>query len=544
VYDGEEFHSFWGDDWLDQLCGWLERQPPLLIYAHNGGRFDFLFMRSKLHGRCVIIDDRIVKARIGSHELRDSFACLPVALGDAGNKTAIDYDIFRAGIRERPGNRRRILDYLRDDCRNLWIAIRDYHSRFGRALTLGGAAWEKLISSKCPNGFSAAYYLQKLEVRDDAHFRQWAYGGRVEAFQTGIIRGNLTMFDKVSMYPYVACEYSHPGGSQWIKCDAAESDFAHVRAWSDGCLPSRADDGTLEYVSGIGEFRATGHELRAGIACGRVRIISDLGSVRFPVRAYLETFVREFFALKKEAERTGDRTAYIHAKLLLNAMTGKFATNPLGLHDYEITEYGKAPKDKKDGDGWEPSYIDHDTNTVIWRRQINKGKQSFYIKNVATFASITGAARACLFQSMHNADNVLYTDTDSILCSGFTGELGTDLHHWKIDAECTVAAIVDRKLYALFDERKECTKKDLRSGRFAVINGSKVPCVRMASAGVALNADQIYRLAKGETVHYRAEAPSMSLDGRQTYAERTLHGVSSGAVEFHRKSNRASRKPA
>ena len=43
-YDGETYIDFWGDDCADQLICYLEsRKDNLIIYAHNGGKFDFYY---------------------------------------------------------------------------------------------------------------------------------------------------------------------------------------------------------------------------------------------------------------------------------------------------------------------------------------------------------------------------------------------------------------------------------------------------------------------------------------------------------------------
>ncbi len=43
-YDGETFSSWWGPDCVARMMAYIAAYPePLIIYAHNGGRFDFFY---------------------------------------------------------------------------------------------------------------------------------------------------------------------------------------------------------------------------------------------------------------------------------------------------------------------------------------------------------------------------------------------------------------------------------------------------------------------------------------------------------------------
>src|SRR5271170_3307359 len=73
-YDGSTFSSFWSDNCVDQLVSYLQDKEPMCIYAHNGGRFDFFYFLRHLHHDVRIVNSRIIQAKMGEHELRDSFA--------------------------------------------------------------------------------------------------------------------------------------------------------------------------------------------------------------------------------------------------------------------------------------------------------------------------------------------------------------------------------------------------------------------------------------------------------------------------------------
>ena len=94
-YDGDIYKQFWGNSLIDctvLLLDYLEsRKDELIIYAHNGGKFDFLFFIEKLVGKIRIVNGRILEAHLGIHTLRDSYAILPISLKKLGaGKKEID----------------------------------------------------------------------------------------------------------------------------------------------------------------------------------------------------------------------------------------------------------------------------------------------------------------------------------------------------------------------------------------------------------------------------------------------------------------------
>ena len=70
-YDGEVYKEFF--DTAD-LVAFLAPRDDLIVYAHNGGKFDFHFLIDHLqkYEKVMIIDGRLVKCFLGACELRDS----------------------------------------------------------------------------------------------------------------------------------------------------------------------------------------------------------------------------------------------------------------------------------------------------------------------------------------------------------------------------------------------------------------------------------------------------------------------------------------
>src|SRR5262249_20298591 len=111
------------------------------IYAHNGGRFDFLFLVSHLRGDVRFKGRGIMSARIGKHELRDSFHIIPERLA-AWQKDHFDYS--RMLKTNRNNWRKEIIDYMVADCRYLLDIVKKFVDDFGFKLSIGQAAMAQL----------------------------------------------------------------------------------------------------------------------------------------------------------------------------------------------------------------------------------------------------------------------------------------------------------------------------------------------------------------------------------------------------------------
>lgn len=115
-FDGETFQTF--EDAESLLQELFDKRA--VVFAHNGGRFDFLFLQDYFtpYSAIRIINGRIASFKINDCLFRDSFLVLPTAL-KTYKKDKIDYSIFERGVRNRPENMAQILKYLEGDCRYL-----------------------------------------------------------------------------------------------------------------------------------------------------------------------------------------------------------------------------------------------------------------------------------------------------------------------------------------------------------------------------------------------------------------------------------------
>lgn len=502
-FDGITYIDFWGNDCVDQFFDYLATQTAqgieYIIYAHNGGKFDFFFFLKYLDKQTspLIINSRLVKIYFAGQEFRDSFAIIPQALGSY-QKEKIDYDKFKKENREK--HRAEILNYQRSDCFYTFDLIDGFHKMFGDKITIASASLPMLRSF---TGF------ETLREGQDKRFREFYYGGRNQCFETGLLKPKhgkeFYLYDRNSMYPAAMLEELHPiSNKATLQRDIDENtDFAYIDAINDGALPIRDAKGGLDFTVKRGRFHATIHEIRAGLETGTLRINRVLHAWAFDRKASFTEFVEHFYALRDLAKADNDLVKNILYKLILNSSYGKFALNPRKFKQYSLTidEIPTPQHSPENPDGWK---LEAYTGSIyIWSRPSPR-KLGFY--NVSTAASITGAARANLLRNIALAKRPIYCDTDSIICEGFRGELGKQLGQWDLEATGNRLAIAGKKMYALYNV------DDLASNS----------AVKKASKGVRLELQDIVSVCNGNEIVYKNPVPTFNLDGSADFVNRKI----------------------
>jgi hypothetical protein len=506
---GDRYVDFWGDDcvkeFFDYLATLTAEGEEFIIYAHNGGKFDFFFFLDYLDAdqAPLIMGGRLVKINFAGQEFRDSFAIIPQALS-AYKKDEIDYDKFKREFRDR--HRPEILDYLRSDCRYTRELIVGFHEMFGDKLTIASASLPML------NSFTG---FEKIGGDGfDERFRRYYYGGRNQCFETGVLLpkygSHFYVYDRNSMYPAVMRDELHPVSNRpelQTRIDK-DTDFAYIEAENNGALPMRADNGGLDFTVKSGKFHATIHEINAGLETGTLKIKRVLHAWKFDRKASFAEFVNKFYDMRKAAQAEGDMVRNILYKFCLNSGYGKFALNPRKFRQWAMT-IGEVPEPQAsaaDPSGW--SLHSQCGDLFIWSRP-NPRRGGFY--NVATAASITGAARANLLRNIALAKRPVYCDTDSIICEGFSGETNeTELGGWKLEAIGDRIAIGGKKLYTIYN------KIDL---------AERGEAIKRASKGVRLTPQEIIAVCNGQEVVYQNPVPHFSLDGSADFVERRIRAT-------------------
>lgn len=554
-YDGVDYVTFWGEDCTERLIEFLSDKK-LMIFAHNGGKFDYFFLFPYLDKTNIkIINGRISDAKIGDNIIRDSWNIIPMPLGGY-KKIDIDYNKMEAENRE--ANKAEILEYLEGDCVYLFDLVKSFVDRFGRKLTLAGVAMTELRKT-LPDG------IERLTTFNDSKLRPYYYGGRCQAFEIGRFQGNFKVFDINSAYPF-AMLHNHPDPTfnSWDIGQTLPKNppyFATIKAVAKGCLPFRDEkENSLTFPSDNVPriYHVSGWEIIAGLETGALKIL-DVLEVRTPDKVMnFAPFVNQFYGEKKEGaakkkagKESGNKSQEdegfiqeLHAKLILNSSYGKFAQNALGYDDFQIVETGDWPVYTESEIAWlkennidlndqdhnrveldENMRVIHKIYTWQYESDLAPGLELYRrpapdpngFFNVGVAASITGFVRAYLWRSIHAAKRVLYCDTDSLICESFDGPQGVELGQWKLEASPNDVFIMGKKLYALWTGEGDADFSPYTTKE------AKAMGWKMASKGVRLTPAEIARGTLTDApITWRNDAPSYSLSRGVNFLSRTV----------------------
>lgn len=493
-----------------------------IVYAHNGGKFDFHFLFDYItpHTEILIINGRVAKAMIGKAELRDSYCILPIALAEY-QKTVIDYTKFEAAVRHL--HMAEIQSYLRDDCNFLLELVVQFVAEYGDGITLASSAMRywKGMGNDVPESDKRYYDIMS----------PWYAGGRVQCFAAGEVKKSFNLVDINSAYPY-AMMHAHPYSCGYdviakpTDKTIKGASLYRIVGIAKGSLPYRDSDGALTFPEDDEEreYHCTGWELKAAVETKTVKVLEITERIDFGELKDFRGYIRHFYELKKNSKK--GTPVYIFAKLFMNSLYGKFAADPSSYKNFAIVPPQELPewtdgKYKAEGIGklcgpW--GYAGNlgqwamVTNSKICMRDDGSDEQNrskFY--NVATGASITGFVRAYLWRhicAVRKAGGfVLYCDTDSLAFTFPAGEkipfgLSKELGDWTHEGTFDYAAIGGKKLYAF--RMDDATWDAHRKPDSEPDDRWKTAC-----KGVSLTPAEIVKIAKGGEVTHKREAPSM-----------------------------------
>jgi DNA polymerase elongation subunit (family B) len=497
-YDGEYHHTTWGDNCTAEMMGYIRTRKPGIIYMHNGGRFDiYYFIEEILNLPMKIINGRITKAQMlcdkGKHEIRDSYAIIPVPLSltvKEDGKLDIEYTKLEREVRDT--HRIEIIIYLHRDTELLWKLCVEFVEMFGAQLTIGGTAMKELRK---------VHDFTRLTLDEDKPIRQrYFYGGRVECFESGIIEGAFKVYDVNSMYPHAMKSAMHPAGRCYHTGSHITKDtcFITAKGYSRGVFPVRPAQGNLNFDHQYGTFHVTRHEWDMAEHLGLFDCDEVIDCQEFDAKICFDEFVDKFYELRMQAQDAGDEIRKLFYKLVMNSAYGKFAQSSENYCEYRLTD----ATDNLIGMGWEPMTLhgslgEGKGSWIIW----SKPSLDETMYNVATGCSITGAARATLMHAIHAAKRPIYCDTDSLICESLDVETGKALGQWKLEGECDRIAMAGKKLYALFKDGE---------------------VIKQANKGVNISAEDIVRVCEGAEVECIRDAPSFKLDGSHSFIDRIV----------------------
>lgn len=462
--------QFWGADCIEQSVQFLAAQPVKgRLLAHNGGKFDFGYYQHD-PGKKRVVGSRLLTSAVTGWETLDTMLLMPTSLTNLGGPDAekgemrLEYHTLDA----TPEQREYVMKYCTLDCEVLLQA----YARFCKVFT--GDENKPCKDTAASNAFNALKKcypnalptLWRTTKTYDETMRPYYHGGIVNTFgQARDIVGEFTMVDANSMYPGAMKNYQHPASNRYVTIEKPRLTregklygfgdkvfFIAFEGWSN-ILPHVKPTGGLEY-NVTGAYTVTSHELQAAMRYGMVRVDKVLNVFVFADTCNFAEFVDTYYAMRQDAKSKGDAVEYVF-KIVLNSAYGKFGQDPSNYKDVCFELPGQAPEDDLEKyTPWKKVGMTVDMGETIWEREalIEADGQKFI--NVATAASITGAARASLIDAigavLAAGGCVHYCDTDSIVFEGIpTMDLGAKLGQWKVECELDRVVIAGPKLYAL-----------------------------------------------------------------------------------------------
>jgi hypothetical protein len=530
-FDGKTKETWWGEDCAKKFVDRLKKFDGVCFF-HNGGNFDFHFLLEFLPvNECefLCMGKRIVRIKLPwGAELRDSFAIIPKKLA-AFAKDEVDYTKFEKDVREK--HRVEILKYLRSDLENLYNMVQGYIKRFPLKVTLASSVYEMMKKEYDYNpGRSGESY--------DGKFRPFFYGGRVELWKQGEVKGKFHIVDINSAYPY-AMTFQHWFGFAGeavsdIPRKKMEQCLYVVECKAQGCFPFREKDGRINFPTKEGRFWVTGWELKAA---QDLRLVKDLKVLVCYVPKEvkdIKTFSETLYGKKLAAKKAGDTEEEFFNKIAVNCGYGKLAFNPMRFSEVKVTtiydkpdylgENGKviseAKAEKQGQNLWENCWDDKDRGLSFWKRKSYKEGIDKFV-NVATAASITGFVRSMLLRAKQKAGGAVYCDTDSLILENIKHiNFGEQLGQWKLELTCDSsikkgqrAAITEKPGLWIGGKKLYCAFGITPDGKWKWKDASK---------GVKFSPDRIKSIAMGKTETKIFLAPTYSLFSKPKFVTREI----------------------
>lgn len=514
LYDGtyKEFYT------VEAVADYIATLEGFTLYAHNGGKFDYHFLRDHIEpdDPISIIAGRLARCKIGGCELRDSLNLFGQTRLADFSKKEIDYRKLKRDVRAE--HMEEIREYLKYDCTSLFELVSNFIERYGMQFTQAGAAMKYWKKHYAPG--------QSIPSSSAAHYERFApfyFGGRVQCFASGHAHRDFKVVDINSAYPRAMLD-KHPYDTHCITLarlpkneSAIGQTMIELDAVSKGACPLRAEDGSLyfpEDESRVRRYHITGWEYLAGVETGTLLPKKIHACHVFGTPVDFTGYIEHFFKLRKDAKAAGDKAQDIFAKIFMNGLYGKFASNPSRYDEFVLSD----PDSEAYAKWIEAGYQDRGDwgGRAMMIRPLPPSKHRYY--NIVTGASITGWVRAFLWRSLLKVKDPLYCDTDSIAAGGVDAlDTGPELGQWKHEADCDEYAIFGKKGYAFHIAGKSRPLHVKRQMPLTATDAQRetwtqdLKCWKLACKGSDLTPAEIIAASEGQTITNFAQVPNYSI---------------------------------
>jgi hypothetical protein len=446
-FDGEEFRTF---STIKLFLKHLEKRKyrGFTIYAHNGGKFDFLFLLDDMFelgwniefversGRIICLK---VKTSKNNFIFSDSYALLPASLKNLGINFDVEHKKSEFEFNGRIKVTNKLLSYLENDCLCLYEVL---HKFFNSDFVVEP---KMTIASQALNTFQKRFLenseIVKMKLKDENYFRENFYsGGRVEVFKG--YGENVNVYDVNSLFPFamlneMPCgEYVHTRSFHKDLIGFYEVEMNFPAEYISPLLVKTEKKNY--FVTGKGKYFLSSYTLNIIKKYHNVKFNVIKGFI-FKKKDYLfNEYVEHYYKIKSE---TKDSTERYISKLFLNSLYGKFGqsrfNDTIQVYDKNIIDF---------------SMFSEKYGLVLVQQE---SRSNFVLPYIASY--ITDISRALHYEMMLNCgNNLFYCDTDSIFT---TKKLKTENKIGGLHLEGTYNGIfIGNKMYALKNKQEEKVK--------------------------------------------------------------------------------------
>jgi len=413
-FDGVTHSTFTGPDLQARAWNWLRDQEPENVWCCNT-EYDLINLFGNWVGKlCTIQYARSGFLRATFREARitffETYRHWPMKVEDMG--------VF-LGLPKLPQNFQSI-EYCQRDTEIVWRFVNAMLSEYD-ALGLPRKATLPATALALWKQTCAEFVDYDIPASNLEFFREGYYGGRVEVYRFGTIKGPIYHYDINSLFPAMMQSQPYPDLSDWKRTgtpDFAKEGMARVLLSLPDMeyppLPIRRN-GELVFaygnLYGVWSYPEIRKVLSMGGTVESVDYAIEFSGTLNPFSRYVELCYKKRLAAKAQ----GDELRQKMWKLFLNSLYGKFGqTGGLFMihDDKDITLQTKTP-----------SHVN-----VIWS------------------AYTTAYARLCLHDHLTLCKSVYYTDTDSLFTDAPLGT-GTKLGELKHEGTYRKARFLGNKIY-------------------------------------------------------------------------------------------------
>ena len=420
-FDGQDYKLFFSKEkFLDYLN--QKRYSKFVWYAHNGGKFDFLFFLENIEKRGWRINfgaqsqGRLIELTIITDCIqfyfRDSFALLDQSLETLGNAFNIKHKkkhfVFKEGMKVDAHNSK-LQSYLENDC----IGLYEILSCFEQSKYIDGDMSLTIASQslKVFRNYFLECHLEKTRLRHDEMIRKYFYaGGRVEVYKCS---GKVKHYDINSLYPKVMLDEMPCG--EVVETNRYHKNNIGFYNVTLNNVPdfyispllyrhiNKSGFPKNYFVNGSGEYYLSSSMLNYLESEFAIHFKVNWGIFFTKKEELFNDYVKTFYKIKTEAKGTA---LYYVAKKMLNCLYGKFAQEQW----HESIEYY---------DGTQTNFTTFESDYAAGLILVKKKNHSKFIMPYIS-AYITDLARLYHFKILNrNPDSIFYCDTDSLFTNDF-----------------------------------------------------------------------------------------------------------------------------